>query len=168
MEEVTSFARAGDDRADSRCGLEFDQLGRITTVRKKALAPTPRDEEDLRASFRIMHLQWETVKLKYGDREVFQEYRAEVWDAHLNWLLGPKVWRYVSTSGMSLAWPDFLEYEWRLRKEALRTVNRQKVSLGEGLRLARDNSRLFQEFFTQPICTSGKKAAGIGERQDAE
>ena len=58
---------------------------------------------------------------------------------------------------MGLSWPDLLEYEYGLRKEAFRTVNRQKIGLAESLEQARDDSRLFQEYFSLQICTSGKK-----------
>ena len=56
LEDVTSDALAGDDRVDRKCGLEFDQLVRFSTVRRKVQSPTPKNEEELRAEYRLMHI----------------------------------------------------------------------------------------------------------------
>ena len=80
-----------------------------------------------------------------------------MWDKHLNWLLGPKVWAYNSAAGFGLSWDDLLEYDYRVRKEAMKRVTREAMRLGPALQAARDCPVLMQRYFTLQLCTSGKQ-----------
>ena len=155
--DVVSHEKADDDRADPRMTLEFDETGRVSSVRKRTTGAIPKNEEELRRMFKIMRVQWQVTQLKYSERELFIAYSDGMWDQHVNWLLSPRVWGYTSASGVGLAWDDLLEYDFRVRKEAMQQVSRKGSLMGPALLTAQQCPTLLQRYFTLQLCTSGRR-----------
>ena len=125
--------------------------------------------------YRTMRTHWQVTVRKYNDRDFFSQYSDAIWDVHINWLLSPRVWGYKASSGVGLSWEDLLEYDYRIRKEAMKRVTRNGLRLETALSMARECPVLMQRHFTLQLCTSGKRrgdsshaGAQAHARQDGE
>ncbi len=168
LDQVVSYERAADDKQDPNLALQFTPgSSKVTAVRRSASAPIPKSTEELRAAYEIMKRHWEVVKLRYPDRAIFRKYCSTVWDDLIRHLLSNKVYMYRSRKGYGIAWEDLLDYEYNIRKWALRLVRKNNQPLMEALREARDCPKLEQKFFTLQLCTTGHKySENAGRKTD--
>ena len=75
--------------------------------------------------FKMTRVHWQVTQLKCSERELLAGYSDSMWDQHVNRLLSPRVGGYTSAAGVGLSWNDLLEYDFRVRKEALQQVSRE-------------------------------------------
>ncbi len=172
LNQVVSFARAGDERADPPLDLQFTPgASKVMAVRRVVTSTTPKDPEQLREAYALMKVHWQVVRLRFPDRRIFLDYHDGVWDELVNFLLGPRVWQYRSEKNYGISWGDMLTYAYEIRKEAMRNASaRGQVPLARALTEAMENGRLENRYFTLPLATSAEKkganSAAAGSSND--
>ncbi len=159
LSQVISFEEAREEAGDlSDMNLTLTKSSTVKLTRARLKVPMPRDPEELRARYRTMQLHWELMKMKHADREIFKHLSDKTWAKILEYLLGPKVWKYRSNKGVGLTWEDLLTYEFEIRKRAMRRVTSHGETIDEALKEAMNNDELRSLHFTLALVTSGSKA----------
>ena len=84
----------------------------------------------------------------------------------LEYLLGPKVYGYKSSRGVRLSWDDVLNYEFEIRKRAMRRINANNETIANALKEARENDELRSLHFTLQLVTSGTRPQAHAGNRD--
>ncbi len=159
LSQVITFEEAREESGDlSEMNLTLTKSSTVKLTRSRTKVPMPRDPEELRARYRTMQLHWALMKMKHSDREIFKHLTDASWAKVLEYLLGPKVWKYRSSKGVGLSWDDLLTYEFEIRKRAMRRVTSHGVTIDDALTEAVGNDELRSMHFTLALVTSGPKA----------
>ncbi len=157
LSEVTSVAEGGDDDDDRDLDLVITANSFRATRKSVSIAlPANNDTEALRHRINLMQIQWDVAQAQFKDKRTFIGYDREVWAAHVNYLLGERIYGYRAC-GLRLGWQELLTYEFEMRKHAIKRGNRGEAPFCEALKAAHQDPDLKQLFFTLPLSTMGKK-----------
>ncbi len=158
--EVTSVAEGGDEDDDRELDLVITGTS-FRATRKYVSVPLPSafDTEAFRHRVLLMKRHWDLVISRFGDKRAFVGYDREAWTRHVDFLLGERIYGYRAC-GLRLGWDELLEYEWQIRHNALKKVNRGEASLVDALAMAAKDPDLKQLHFTLPLSTMGKRDTG--------
>ncbi len=155
---VVSHKEANDHKGSQNMSLEFAPGStKVLAVRKVTEVPMPATPEQLRQRYALMRVAWEVVRLRYPDYAFLQDYDGGVWERLVSYILGEKIYGYRSRNNIGLRWDDLLQYEFQIRKSALRDCTKNKTSLSKSLMKALKCNELHQEYFTLQLCTSGTR-----------
>ncbi len=160
LADVVDMATAGDDGADPSFSMLFTSSGKLATVRHKAKTDPPKNPEQLRRFYRLMSTHWQVMRQVYPDRRVVAHASTEVWNHLVTFLLGPRVAEYRSRNNVRISWAGLLEYEFRIRKQAMLLMTEQGMELDIALRTAWTDPVLENRYFTLELVTSGEKLGG--------
>ena len=145
--------------------------GELRARRVSKEVPLPADPEALRYRYRLMALHWEHIRMKFPSRPALVGYNPDIWARHVEWLLSPEIAKSSirdRAHGFSISpsWELVLEYEYVLRKRAMKLLNDfPNLSLGDALRRAKEDDRLFQRHFITPSSQEASIVAAQGVRQ---
>ncbi len=135
LTEVISREHAASGSSDVTLTLIPSAL-RVSKIKHKIAMP--KDSEQLRARMKTMAMCWELTRMKY--------------------LLGELVWQFRGPADQQVSWNDVLEYEWQIRKRAMRWVRQHKYTVGEGISAAMKDQEVRTTFFlTQLACSKPRK-----------
>ncbi len=160
LTEVTSVQEGGDEDDDRELDLVI--TGNAFRATRKHVAvplPAPWDTEAFRNRMHLMKIHWDVAVAQYSDKRAFTGYDRELWTRHVEYLLGEDIFGYRAC-GLRLGWDEFLEYEWTIRKAALKRVNRGEATLMVAMTEALTDPNLKQLHFTLPLTTMGKRESG--------
>ncbi len=157
LSDVTSVSEGGDEDDDRELDLVITGTS-FRATRKYVTVPLPAvgDTEALRHRILLMKVHWDLVIAQFGDKRAFADYDREVWTRHVDFLLGERIFGYRAC-GLRLSWDDLLNFEWELRRSALKKVNKGEATLCEALTQATKDPDLKQLHFTLPLSTSGRR-----------
>ncbi len=157
LSEVTSVAEGGDDDDDRDLDLVITGTS-FRATRKSVTIPLPStgDTEAFRHRLNLMQIQWDVAVAQFSEKRAFVGYDREVWTAHVNYLLGERVYGYRAC-GLRIGWNELLQYEYEIRRLAIKRVNRGEANLCEALAAALKDPDLKQLHFTLPLSTMGKR-----------
>ncbi len=160
LTEVTSVQEGGDEDDDRELDLVITGSS-FRATRKYVAVPLPSawDTEALRNRIHLMKIHWDVAVAQFSDKRAFLGYDREIWSRHIEHLLGEEIYGYRAC-GLRLGWDEFLEYEWIIRRTALKRVNRGEATLVVAMTEALADSNLKQLHFTLPLTTMGKREAG--------
>ncbi len=120
LTEVTSVQEGGDEDDDRELDLVITGSTFRATRKYVAVAlPAAGDTEALRNRIHLMKIHWDVAVAQFGDKRAFLGYDREVWTRHIEHLLGEEIYGYRAC-GLRLGWDEFLEYEWIIRRAALK------------------------------------------------
>ncbi len=160
LSEVTSVEEGGDEDDDRELDLVISGTSfRATRKYVNVPLPTAFDTEALRHRVLLMKRHWDLVVARFGDKRALVGYDREVWTRHVDFILGERIYGYRAC-GLRLGWSELLEYEWQIRHQALKRVNRGEASLCEAMAAAAKDADLKQLHFTLPLSTMGKRDSG--------
>ena len=109
--------------------------------------------------------------MKFPSRPALVGYEPEIWARHVEWLLSPEIAKSAirdRAHGTSIlpSWELVLEYEYILRKKAMKLLNdHPALTLGEALKRAKEDDRLFQKHFITPAGQEASIVASQSARQ---
>ncbi len=160
LSEVTSAQEGGDEDDDRELDLVITGNS-FRATRKYVAVPLPAtwDTEAFRNRIHLMKIHWDVAVAQYSDKRAFLGHDREIWTRHVEHLLGEDIYGYRAC-GLRLGWDEFLEYEWTIRKTALKRVNRGEATLVTAMSEALTDPNLKQLHFTLPLTTMGKKELG--------
>ncbi len=168
LTEVVSREHAASDSSDVTLTLIPSAL-RVSKVKHKIA--TPKDSEQLRARMKTMAMCWELTRMRYPERRSLRGLTSQVFTDLVEYLLGELVWQFRGPADQQVSWSDVLEYEWQIRKRAMRWVRQQKYTVAEGIAAAIKDQEVRTTFFiTQLACSKPRKRdrsppASTGPRQ---
>ncbi len=169
LTEVTSVQEGGDEDDDRELDLVITGSSFRATRKHVAVAlPAVGDTESLRNRMHLMKIHWDVAVAQFSDKRAFLGYDREIWTRHIEHLLGEEIYGYRAC-GLRLGWDEFLEYEWTIRRAALKRVNRGEATLVVAMTEALTDPNLKQLHFTLPLSTMGKRdtgAKGLGKNAD--
>ena len=161
MEEEGSAALDIQLRTDG-----FIKAVKTTSMKGKL----PDNPEHLRLKFVLMAHHWEFVRLKMPTLAVLADYDMSIWDTHVKFLLGRKVYHLEvkaedDSTQYKPTWKQVLKYEFQLRKKACRAMNVDNLTLRAALHQARKDTETYAEHFTTPVSIAAGAAAARAEVQ---
>ncbi|CAE7515150.1 unnamed protein product [Symbiodinium microadriaticum] len=122
----------------------LDNQGRLRVMRQKPKGRLPQNTEELLGKIRLEAATWVMLSAKCRGRAYLQ-------DVQLCNLL-------ISTA-LNVPWNVLLQYEFELRKWAIKEAHREGVSLGDKLYDATRNTELKELHFTSQIALAKRSAA---------
>ncbi len=155
LTEVISREHAASGTSDVTLTLIPSAL-RVSKIKHKIAMP--KDSEQLRARLKTMAMCWELTRLRYPDRRTLAGLTTQVFADLVEYLLGEMVWQFRGPADQQVSWNDVLEYEWQIRKRAMRWVRQQTYTVGESIKMAMRDQEVRTTFFlTQLACSKPRK-----------
>ena len=158
LDEVISKSDAGTLNLQT----SVDSAGRLRIARQRPKGRLPTTTEELRLKLKVESNAWLMISSKVRNRRFLHDLHPKHFDAFVDYLLGPKCYNLeiVNPAGERVPlrppWPILLQYEFELRKRALKDAHRQNKPLSETLQLVCENSELKELYFTSPVALSGR------------
>ena len=137
----------------------------------------PQNTEQLRTTLRIEGNMWCFLSSRYKNKVFFQDMTPELWLNYANYLLGDKCYlMQVPTPGKGKGktdlsalrppWIVVLNYEYEMRREAVKRASREGRPLKDTLNEVMKDFQLKEQYFTAPIAlSSGSREATPWKRQ---
>ncbi len=160
LSQVVTYAESREEAPDTELSFTMTRSSTVKLTRSRTKVPPPRDAEQLRARYNTMIIHWGVIKLRHPEREVFKHLTDKSWLSVLEYLLGPKVAKYRSSKGVGISWSDLLNYEFEIRRKAMRLVTSRRMTLDDALKAAVADDELRSFHFTLQLCTSGSRDTG--------
>ena len=95
LDEITSkkdIASKRDQGEDAWTGAAILADGKLRVRRKAPRSSMPTRPEQLRAKYKLMGRAWETLRLRTPSKPMYRGLIEQMWDDHVDWLLGPRVY----------------------------------------------------------------------------
>jgi len=169
LSKVTTVALEQESvSTTAAAGVDVRKDGVLHVVKGKRVAPLPAGPEQFRAVMKVMALHWEMVHLKGAGRSVLRDYTVEVFDKHVEYILGDECLLIAEanpTMSCTPSWELLMKYEFEVRKFAVRKVNEGGATLAEGMALARSSMEHRTSYFVTPLAMPGFR--GTTARQAA-
>ena len=150
----------------------LDNQGRLRVMRQKPKGRLPQNTEELRAKLRLEAATWVMLSAKCRHRSYLQGLQLSHFDRFLEFLLGDKCYSMQVASSMpassasqaerqslSVPWNVLLQYEFELRKWAIKEAHREGTPLGDKLHEATRNTELKELHFTSQVALSKRSSA---------
>lgn len=166
LSEVTS------KRSARTMGIQttVDTTGHVRLIKQKSKGDMPQNTEQLRTTLRIEGNMWCFLGTKYKNKVFFQGMTPEIWLTYSNYLLGEKCYlMQVPTPGKGKGktdlsalrppWIVVLNYEYEMRREAVKRASRESRSLHDTLMEVMKDFQLKEQYFTAPIALSARESS---------
>ena len=145
LPEVVS--REQEDRSVRKSSTESELTLRVdgswTRKPRRIYVQTPKSETELRLRYAIHANAWEFVRLKNPSRRVLRDLKPATWEKRLKWFLSEKVARRSVTMGQQSTgtppWEFLIQYEWQVRRRAVKAINEKRATWVEALWIARQD-----------------------------
>ena len=124
----------------------LDNQGRLRVMRQKPKGRLPQNTEELQAKLRLEAATWIMLSAKCRHRSYLQGLQLSHFDRFLEFLLGDKCYSmqvatsaptssasHVDRQSLSVPWNVLLQYEFGLRKWAIKEAHREGAPLGDKL-----------------------------------
>ena len=168
-EEVTG---ATEDKSAGRGEVTVDRGGKLKMGRGISVGKVPTNSESLRQRFKVMDHHWELLRLKLPHKAFLKGYDYEsTWARHADWILGEDVYGYTvedtqSTASYSVPWKQLLEFEYQVRRRAMKTMN-DGESLAVALRKARTHDQTLQKYLYIPLGIHAGQESARGQKRNS-
>ena len=143
-------------------GVILDLDGTFKVKRGSHRVPLPADSEALRRRVRLLGVSYALSKIQNPTRVWLSTATQEVWLDHLDYVLGPRVsGMKVAAVGREIApsWAVVLDYEWALRRNAIKMVVYEGKDFKEAMVAARRCTELRETHFVTPAIIGAVSAA---------
>ena len=146
-------------------------------IKQKSKGEMPQNTEQLRTTLRIEGNMWCFLSSQYKNKVFFQDMTPELWLTYANYLLGDKCYlMQVPTPGKGKGktdlsalrppWIVVLNYEYEMRREAVKRANREGRPLKDTLNEVMKDFQLKEQYFIAPIAlSSGSRETSPWKRQ---
>ena len=150
----------------------LDQSGRVRITRQRQKGKLPTNTEELRQKLRIEANAWLMVASKMRNKAFLQNLEQRHFDRYTDYLLGEKCYnmQIPGPSGekvpLSPPWHIILDYEFEMRKKAVKTAQKENRPLHEVLREVTENTELKDLYFKSPVTFSAMQRPQKFAKQD--
>ena len=144
--------------------LGLDNQGRLRITRQKPKGKLPQSTEELRAKIRLEAATWVMLSAKCKGRVYLRGLELSSFDRYLEYLLGDRCYSMQVSSGMPsstasgqdghtlpVPWSVLLQYEFEMRKWAVKEAHKRGEPLGDLLHEATRNTELKDLHFTSQV-----------------
>jgi len=163
LSKVTTVAIEQETVSSSvSSGVDVRRDGLLHVVKGKRTAPLPSGPEQYRAVMKVMALHWEMVHLKGAGRAILKDYTVQVFDRHVDYILGDEchlIGEANPTMCCGPTWDLLMKYEFEVRKRAIRTVNEGGATLAEAMVAARTSIEHRTSYFITPLAMPHSRIA---------
>ena len=174
LAEVASQQEEGAQTEDST-HADFVREGSKAVIRvrrARARSVMPQTTEQLRHKYRLLAVHWGVLSQRYPNKHWSREYDPATLRSHVDWLLGDNVaeLRAVTPSGeesVSPAWSVIVRYELEVRKEAMRQLNMNGVTLAEAFAAGRRSDELRTRYLVTLLALGGTQRRHQEARPEA-
>lgn len=156
LDEVTSKK----DSQSLQLQSSLDQSGRVRITRQRPKGKLPSNAEELRQKLRIEANAWLMVASKLRSKVYLRGLEQRHFDRYTDYVLGDKCYmmQVPGPSGEKTAlqppWHILLDYEFEMRKKAIRQAHRNGTPLQDALKNAAEDTELKELYFTSPVTFS--------------
>ncbi len=156
LDEVTSKK----DSQSMQLQSSLDQSGRVRITRQRQKGKLPTSTEELRQKLRIEANAWLMVASKMRNKAFLQNLEQRHFDRYTDYLLGEKCYhmQVPGPTGEKVPllppWHIILDYEFEMRKKAVKTAQKDNRPLHELLQEVTKNTELKDLYFTSPVTFS--------------
>ena len=160
LDEVISRKEAGALQLQT----SLDNQGRLRITRQKPKGKLPLSTEELRAKIRLEAATWIMLSAKCKGRVYLRGLELSSFDRYLEYLLGDRCYSMQISSGMPsstsagqdrqtlpVPWSVLLQYEFEMRKWAVKEAHKRGEPLGDLLHEATRNTELKELHFTSQV-----------------
>ena len=155
LDEVISRSEASTLQLQT----SLDNQGRLRVTRQKPKGKLPQNTEELRTKLRLEGHAWVMLSSKCRGRPYLSSLQISHFDRYVEYLLGDKCYSMKVGSGgsdqakhfLSVPWGILLQYEYEMRKWAIKEAHRQGTELGDTLHEATRNTELKELYFTSQV-----------------
>ena len=143
-----------------------DTGGHVRIVRQRNKGVMPQHTEELRTVLRVEGNMWTMLASKFKNKPFFANMTPDIWLGYVNYLLGEKVYLMQIPAGgkggkldqapLRPPWVVILNYEYELRKEAVKRAFRDSRPLRDTLREVTEDAQLKEQYFTSPIALQNR------------
>ena len=113
-------------------GINLDASLMIQT-RRRYLSAMPQNTEQLRTKYRIMSNMWLLAQMRQPGRRLYEEFNDRTWSDLLDELLSEDMFQLeqevAGEKMITPRWEHCLEYEYQLRKEAIKRATEDNLPL---------------------------------------
>ena len=151
--ESLDMVVSADDEGDETWTTTFDKDGSLRMKKGTRKVPLPADSEALRRRIGVLGVSFTVARQRHPQRPWLSTAAADIWDAHLNYLLGEEVYGFrVEVNGVKHgpAWTTILEYELQMRKAAVKLITFDGLDIAAALKKVRKDQELRAKYFTTP------------------
>ena len=167
MTDVISAEAAVDDLV----GSVLDKDGVWRTRKSSKSIPLPVDSEDLRARMKLIGISYQIASYKHLSRAWLSTTSPDLWLTHVDYIMSEEVAGLcirVQDQNVTPPWSTILEYEFQIRKLALKRVVYDGLDISAALEFARKDALTKQWYFETPTSVnasiSRKRGAGGGDQ----
>lgn len=144
-----------------------DSSGRLKINRQKPKGSLPTNTEELRSKLKVEATAWLMLASKLRNKQFLHGLTQQSFDVYTEYLLGPKCYRMEvpNNSGerslLRPPWTVMINYEFEMRKHAIREAYRDNRPLKDLLEEVTKNSELKELYFTTPIAVTKKQSDNL-------
>ena len=158
--------------ADGEQPLMTPQVLRDGTFRMskriKLKVGLPTTSEAFRMRIRLLGRAMCMVKLKLSNVAWLRTCSREVWEDHVDYILGHKIWGLEAKDMNGVVtkkptWNMVLEYEYKVREKASEFINDDRLDISAAMKKARLDTRTLQEHFLTPLAIGTAPSAGYSK-----
>ena len=152
LDEVVSKAEA----TTLQLQTTVDPTGKMRVTRKRGKGKLPQTTEELRQKLRVEANAWLMITSKCRNRSYLRNLEPRHFERYVDYLLGEKCYLLPipdssgSRQPLCPPWHVVLNYEYEVRKKAVREAHRQNIPLGTMLQTQWESSELKELYFTSP------------------
>ena len=152
LDEITS--KAHKNTASLQTSL--DTSGHVRVVKTKTKGSLPSNTEEYRQAMKLEAVTWLCMASKFKAKHWLAGLKMEHFLKFVDCILGDRVnaMKVPVDNGQQAVKPNWalvLQYEHRLRREAMKLVNRAEATLAEALTRVTKDPDLKEAFFTTPL-----------------
>ena len=153
LDEITSKK----DSQTLQLQSSLDQSGRVRITRQKPKGKLPTTTEELRQKLRLEAHAWLMVAAKMKNKVYLRGLEQKHFDRYTDYVLGDKCYQLLvpGASGekqpLHPPWHILLDYEFELRKKAIRKAHKEARPLHATLKVATEDTELKELHFTSPV-----------------
>ena len=152
LDEITS--KAHKNTASLQTSL--DTSGHVRVVKTKTKGSLPSNTEEYRQAMKLEAVTWLCMASKFKAKHWLAGLKMEHFLKFVDFILGDRVnaIKVPVDNGQQAVKPNWalvLQYEHRLRREAMKLVNRAEATLAEALTRVTKDQDLKEAFFTTPL-----------------
>jgi hypothetical protein len=136
--------------------LDLDKLNRFRLKEGMKEIAMPSSSEDLRRRIQTLAITFYLAKVRHPNRAFLEDAEPDVWLPHVDYILNEEVAGLEArgADGKILHkadWNLVLSFEYQLRREAVRLILYEQITLGVALERARKDMQLKERYFTTPL-----------------
>ena len=157
-----------EELIDDPVGAVLDKDGAIRLRRAPRSVPQPATSVELWARVKVLGVTFQLAAYKHSSRLWLATASPQVWQLHLDYILGDKIGGFVVKMGehsVRAPWQIILSYEYQVRKTACRLIMFDDMDLASAMLAAQRDLDTKEQFFSTPTALSVSLAKPLSTKR---